>query len=187
MKATTFFLVIASLLLSGCSNNDDGLAGGTPVFFHFYLELHNTEGATPSDGEVTLYHPSYPTSTDIIELVAVDDAVSAAVGKTLFGDSILPNGWQGIIYGSSLQSPLTENIDNTDYILIHYNESITDTLSIRAKGDTGEVSISYEFRLNGDLLELYSPYVEGQVPNPSSGNLYFTIVKDIEWENTQEN
>lgn len=188
MKKTISILVIFSLFLTSCSNNDEKPTGDFPVSFHFYLELYNTEGSIPSDGEVLLYYPNYfASSTDAIELVVVDDAVSVASGKTLFGDSILPDGWQGIIYGSSLQSPLTENIDNTDYILIHYNESITDTLSIRAKGDTGEVSISYEFRLNGDLLELYSPYVEGQVPNPSSGNLYFNIVKDIEWENTQEN
>lgn len=187
MKATQYIL-IACLFLTSCSKNDDELSSDTPLSFHFYLELYNTEGATPSDGEVLLYYPNYfASSNDTIGLVVVDDQVSTASGKTLFGDSILPEGWQGIIYGSSFQSPLTQNIDKTDYILIHYNEDITDSLSIRAKGVAGEVSISYEFRLNGDLLELYSPYVEGQVPNPSSGNLYFTIVKDIEWENTQEN
>lgn len=187
MKATTYFL-IACLFLTSCGNNDEELTRDTPVSFHFYLELYNTEGAIPSDGEVSLYYPDYfASSTDTIELVVVDDAVSVASDKTLFGDSILPDGWQGIIYGSSIQSALTENIDNTEHILIHYNENTTDTLTIRKLGIAGEISLTYEFRLNGDLLELYSPYVEGQVSNPSSGNLYFTIVKDIEWENIQEN
>lgn len=134
-----------------------------------------------------LYYPDYfASSNDTNGLVVVDDQVSTSSGKTLFGDSILPDGLQGIIYGGSDCSVLNSNVDYTETLTINYNENEVDTLSIRRYGLRGDQFLKYEFRLNGDLLELYSPYVKGQVPNPSSGNLYFTIVKDIEWENVQE-
>lgn len=174
MKSTTLFLVIASLLLMGCNKDDSTVT----CFFgmeerHFYIEILNAVGEIPADGEVSILYPAI--SVDLIELSKVDGQTN---GKTIFGLRNSTYGAAGIYFSDGDESILSQNVESTETLYIHYNDNSSDTLTIRKFGLKGDSELTFEFRLNGNLLDTTPIF---------GSDVYFSIVKDIEWENIQEN
>jgi hypothetical protein len=173
MKTTTLFLAITFLFLMGC-NKDDGIV---TCFFgierYFYIEITNAVGEIPENGDVSILYPAI--SFDLIELAKVDEDTT---GKTIFGLRDSTFGTIGIYFSVGDESKLSQNVDSTETLYIHYNDNSSDTLTIRKFGLKGDSELTFDFRLNGNLLDTTPIF---------GSDVYFSIVKDIEWKNMQVN